>query len=346
MKKYLFLLLAASAIYITSTAQTYNSDEPYMTKSFANATVKNVEVNTSGGSITVMGSNPSETRVEVYIYGNNDRKLTRDEIQQLINENYELTVALNGDKIVAKAKQKNRNISWKKSISISFRVYAPKAVSTDLETSGGSIKLSDLSGNQKFSTSGGSLKVDNLSGKIDGNTSGGSINVSNSHNDIRLSTSGGSIDASNCDGNIKLETSGGSLRLDDLNGTITANTSGGSIKANGIQGSLSTHTSGGSVRLENLSCSVDASTSGGSMDVEIVKLGEYVRLGNSGGNIDLTLPKGSGLNLRLSGNKVNTVSLTNFSGSVEDDNVNGTMNGGGTDVTVRAGSGKINLSLQ
>ena len=346
MKKYLFLLLAASAIHFTTKAQAYNSEEPYLTKSFANATVKNVEVSTSGGSISVAGVNPGEARVEVYINGNNDRKLTHDEIQQILNESYELTVAQDGDKIVAKAKPKERNMNWKKGLSISFRVYAPKAVSTDLATSGGSIRLSDITGNQKFSTSGGSLKVDNVSGKIDGATSGGSINVSNSHNDIRLSTSGGSIDASNCDGNIRLGTSGGSLRLEALNGTIEANTSGGSIRANNIQGALSTHTSGGSVRLENLACSVDASTSGGSMSVDVTKLGQYVRLNNSGGNIDLTLPKGSGLNLRLSGNKVNTIALSNFSGSVEDDNVNGTLNGGGTEVVVRAGSGKINLSLQ
>ena len=346
MKKYLFLLLAASATYFNTKAQAYNSDVPYLTKSFANATVKNVEVSTSGGSISVAGANPAETRVEVYINGNNDRKLTRDEIQQILNENYEMTVAQEGDKIVAKAKQKDRNMNWKKGISISFRVYAPKAVSTDLNTSGGSIKLSDLTGSQKFATSGGSLKVDNIDGRIDGNTSGGSINVSNSHNDINLSTSGGSIEASKCDGKIRLATSGGSLRLEDLNGNVEANTSGGSIKANNIQGSLSTHTSGGSIRLENLACSVDASTSGGSMSVDVTKLGEFVRLSNSGGNIDLTLPKGSGLNLRLSGNKVNTVALSNFSGSVEDDNVNGTLNGGGTEVVVRAGSGKINLSMQ
>jgi len=346
MKKYLFLLLAASASYCTIKAQTYNSQEPYLTKTFTNAAVKNVEVSTSGGSISVAGGDPSETRVEVYINGNNNRQLTKDEIQQLLNESYELTVALDGDKIVAKAKQKERNMNWKRSISISFKVYAPKAVSTDLATSGGSIKLADLTGNEKFTTSGGSLKVDNVSGKIDGSTSGGSINVSNSHNDINLNTSGGSIEATNCDGKIKLSTSGGSLRLDALNGTIEANTSGGSIRANDIQGSLSTHTSGGSVRLESLACSVDASTSGGSMSVDVTKLGEYVRLNNSGGNIDLTLPKGSGLNLRLSGNKVNTVALSNFNGSVEDDNVNGTINGGGTEVVVRAGSGKINLSMQ
>lgn len=346
MKKYLFLLFAASASYFSTKAQSDNSQTPYLTKTFANANIKNVEVSTSGGSISVSGGNPSDTRVEVYINGNNNRQLSKDEIQQILNENYDMNIALDGDKLVAKAKQKERDMNWKKGISISFRVYAPKEVSTDLNTSGGSIKLSDLSGNEKFNTSGGSLKVDNITGKIDGNTSGGSISVSNAHDDINLSTSGGSIEAMNCNGNINLSTSGGSLRLEALNGTIKANTSGGSIRANHIQGALSTHTSGGSIKLEKIASSVDASTSGGSMSVDVAKLGQYIRLSNSGGNIDLTLPKGSGLNLHLSGNKVNTVALSNFNGNVESNNVNGTLNGGGTDVVVQAGSGKINLSLQ
>ncbi len=346
MKKNLFLLLAVSVFYLSLKAQAIINEEPYITKSFANAAVKNVEVSTSGGSILVAGSNPADIRVEVYIHGNNGRKLSRDEIQQILNESYELTVALNDDKIVAIAKPKARNTNWKQGISISFRVFAPKATSTNLATSGGSINLSDMEGNHKFATSGGSLKVDNLSGNIDGKTSGGSINVSNSHNIINLSTSGGSIEASNCDGTIQLATSGGSLRLDALTGRIEANTSGGSIRANNIKGSLSTHTSGGSVRLEKLACSVDASTSGGSMQVEVTKPGEYVLVSNAGGNVDLTLPKGSGLNLRLSGNKIKTVALANFSGSVEDNNVTGTLNGGGTEVIVRAGSGKVNLFLQ
>ncbi len=346
MKKYIFLLLAAAVTGFTSNAQTYNPEEAYMTKSFANAAVKNVEVSTSGGSITVLGDNPAEIRVEVYINGNNDRKMSHDEIQQLLNENYELSVDLDGNKIVAKARQKHQNMNWKRSLSISFKIYAPKEVSTDLQTSGGSIKLAGLAGNQKFTTSGGSLNIDDISGRINGSTSGGSINVSNAHNDIDLSTSGGSIDASNCDGNIDLSTSGGSLRLDALKGTIKANTSGGSIKGSNIEGALSTHTSGGSVRLDNLSCSVDASTSGGSMSVQVVKLGEYVRVSNSGGNIDLQLPKDKGLDLHLEGNKIKTGTMYNFSGNTEDGKMDGTLNGGGTSVIVKAGSGRISLSLE
>jgi DUF4097 and DUF4098 domain-containing protein YvlB len=97
-------------------------------------------------------------------------------------------------------KTKRKKYGLEKGLSISFKVFVLKNVSTDLSTSGGSINLTNLTGDQKFSTSGGSLHIDNVGGKIDGRTSGGSIHLENSRDDIDLSTSGGSIEASNCNG--------------------------------------------------------------------------------------------------------------------------------------------------
>ena len=54
MKMYLlFLLLGFS---LTVNAQIKAGQEPYLTKSFGNDAIKNVEVKTSGGSIAVAGA--------------------------------------------------------------------------------------------------------------------------------------------------------------------------------------------------------------------------------------------------------------------------------------------------
>lgn len=341
MKKLLLVTLIAAQ---SAVAFAQKSDEPYMTKTFSAASVKNVEVETSGGSISVTGGT-GEARVEVYISGNNGN-ISKEEIERRLAESYKLSVEMDGSTIEAKAKTKANNINWKKSLSISFKVYVPKNTGTELATSGGSIKLASLIGKQKFATSGGSLKIEDVSGNIDGATSGGSISITNSSDDINLSTSGGSIEAINCNGSINLSTSGGSLKLQDLKGHIKAGTSGGSVNGSNIEGALSANTSGGHVNLSGINGSVEASTSGGSMDVEIVKLGEYVRLSNGGGGINLTIPKGSAVDLHLAGNRVNTTTLTNFTGDVKEDMVDGKMNGGGTSINVRTGSGRINLSLQ
>ncbi len=346
MKKYFFTALIAFQAFITL-AQNRNEREPFLTKSFSKESVKNVEVETSGGSIYVEGDAGSQSRVEVYIQQNNYKgnDLSKEEIQRRLNEDYQLNVEVNNNKLTAIAKPKNRNMNWKRALNISFKVFVQQNVSTELKTSGGSIELKNLSGEQDFATSGGSLSIDNLSGIIKGRTSGGSINLVNSKDEIDLQTSGGSINAKDCTGNIKLETSGGSLQLNALNGKIKANTSGGNVRGEDISGELISHTSGGNIFLDDLACSLETSTSGGNIDVSIKQLGKYITINNSGGNIDLEIPRNKGVDLKLYGDKIKTDALNNFSGKSDDDEISGTLNGGGIPVIVKSGSGRINLSF-
>jgi len=345
MKKYLLFLLLSVAWFAVK-AQFNNGKEPYMTKSLNNESIKDVEVETSGGSISVSGGPASEARVEVYITGNNGKNnLSKDEIKARLDELYDLNVSVANNKLTAIAKQKKQIHDWKRALNISFKVFVTKDVSTDLSTSGGSIDLDNLSGKQKFSTSGGSLNLNNLSGSIDGQTSGGSINVENSRDDIELTTSGGSIDAKNCEGKLRLSTSGGSLELTGLKGEIRAVTSGGDVHGSNIEGELISHTSGGSIHFSDLACSLETSTSGGKIDVSMKDLGKYIKISNSGGNIDLQLPKNKGLDLDLSGTIADT-HFENFNGKINENEVNGKLNGGGIPVKVDAGSGKIYLALK
>ncbi len=326
----------------------YAQETLYLTKPLADESIKNVEAKTSGGSIDIEGGHLQDTRIEVYISSNGHHiNLSKEEIQAKLDKDYDLSVTVSNNKLTAIAKPKHNFLNWNKALNISFKIFTPQNVATNLSTSGGSISLSNLSGDEKFRTSGGSLTIEKLTGKINGETSGGSINLSNSKDDIELGTSGGSIDASNCLGNIVLKTSGGSLTLYDLKGNIKAITSGGNVDGKNIFGELSAHTSGGNVSLNELSCSLDASTSGGNINVEIVEVGNYVKLNNSGGHIDLQLPKGKGYNLKLYGEKMDrSFSLSNFSGTVNENKIEGTINGGGIPVTVNARSGRINLSFK
>jgi len=344
MKKYILFL---SLVCVAAAVKAQSDKEPYITKSLSNQSIQNVKVETSGGSISVAGVSPGDAKIEVYVSGNNGLgTLSKDEIQKRLEENYELKVSVDGNTLNAYARQKHDNMNWKKGLNISFKVYAPKNVSTDLNTSGGSIRLSDLSGTQKFRTSGGSLNVDNITGKVDGGTSGGSIHLSNSGSDIELRTSGGSIEAKNCKGKLDLETSGGSLDLNDLDGTIEASTSGGHINADNIKGELTANTSGGSIRMTNIAASLETSTSGGNINVEISTVGKYVKLNNSGGGIDLQLPANKGYDLDLRGNKVKVSPMNNFSGDTDDNSITGKINGGGTQVVARSGSGRVNVSFK
>jgi len=341
--KQIFFLLLVSAFLHNVNAQ--SEKEPYLVRSLSGDAVKEVEARTSGGSISVTGGNSTDARIEVYVVPNNNQSLSKDEIKQRLDELYNLDISVANNKLTATARSKEQIKDWKKAFSIAFKIYVPQNVSTKLSTSGGSIRLNGLTGSQDFTTSGGSLHLSNLGGKVDGRTSGGSIQVEDSKDDIDLRTSGGSITAVNCDGRLKLATSGGSLDLRNLKGNTDATTSGGGVKAQNISGELKAHTSGGSVHMADLACSLETSTSGGNVDVAFKQLGSYVRIGNSAGNVSLSLPANKGLDLDLSGDITNTA-FDNFNGNIDRRMVKGKLNGGGVPVTVDASSGRIRLQVQ
>jgi len=341
MKKYLMLLIIAVGSF-TVMAQNKTEKPPYLTRSFTNENISQVISQTSGGNIIVEPS--SSPHVDVFVSGNGkNRNLSNDEIKSRVENDYDLTVAVNKGTLTAIARPKHRFTNWNNALSFSFHIYSPSNVSTKLNTSGGNIQLSGLSGNQDFATSGGNLELNELSGKIKGKTSGGNIYLKNCKDEMDLSTSGGNITGKNSSGEMRLSTSGGSIQLKDLNGNIDASTSGGNVEAESIKGELSASTSGGNVSLQKLSCSVKTSTSGGNIDVVIEIPGKYISITNSGGQVHLTIPKNIGLDLQLSAMKISTQNLQNFSGTNNKDQIKGTVNGGGIPVTVDAGGGRLDV---
>jgi len=339
-------MLIAFLIGFAYAVKSQTNQEPFMVKSLAGQSIRHVHAETSGGNISVQSA--AEQRIEVYVNPNNGRDnstISREELEKRLNENYDLSITTSNNTLTAIAKPRPKMNNWKNAVSVSFRVYVASDVSTKLRTSGGNISLLSLNGTQDFTTSGGNLNLEKIKGTLTGRTSGGNITLKEISDNIDLSTSGGNISADNCTGKMELSTSGGSIKLNNLNGEIDATTSGGSVKGESIRGNLSAHTSGGNVSMTDLHCALNASTSGGNIDVEIRELTGAVKVTNSGGNIDIDLPAGKGMDLYLSGSRIKTDKLTNFSGTVEEDLINGKVNGGGTSITVKAGSGRVSLSL-
>jgi len=80
--------------------------------------------------------------------------------------------------------------------------------------------------------------------------------------------------------------------------------------------------------------------------VKIAEAAKSIKIKNSGGKIELQLPAGKGYDLDLSADKIKTDNLTNFSGKAGDDEIDGTINGGGTKVNVDANGGKLVLTFK
>jgi len=240
------------------------AQKPYMEQNFAVNDNVQIDVKTSGGSITVEGTNSDEVRVEMYVRKRGDYI----EPGEADLDEWDITIDKRGNTVYAEAKRRNRNSWGNNNYSISFVVFAPTSATTDLNTSGGSISFENLVGNQMAKTSGGSITAIQIGGSID------------------------------------VKTSGGSITIEEVEGYVEANTSGGRIRARDVTGGINARTSGGSITLDNISGNVEAKTSGGSIDAEVVNPDDFIELRTSGGSISITVPKDAGYDVELDGNRV------------------------------------------
>jgi hypothetical protein len=346
MKKLLLILLISCSGSMAWAQRDY--DMPYLTKSMAGQNINEVEATTSGGDVSVESVSAGQEKIEVFIWPSNRKKgatVSKEDIQKILDELYDLTVEVAGNKLTATAKPKHKNMNWKSALSISFKIFTGKNIAAHLTTSGGNIGLTAITGDQRITTSGGNISIDNVKGKVKGVTSSGNIDVKDSDEDLDLVTSGGNIEASHCSGKVALSTSGGNVIMVNLDGIIKATTSGGDVRANDIKGDLNAHTSGGNIDMAGLACNLITATSGGDIKVVITTADKYVKISNSGGKIELQLPAGKGYDMDLSADKIKTGTMSNFSGDMDDKKIQGQLNGGGTEVKVNGGGGKLVLTF-
>lgn len=313
---------------------------PYLVKQYSG--VRSIYVSTTGGNISVQGGSDAETKVELIASTWNGKGITKEALDNIIREEYELTMQQKGDHLHLEARRKGRY--KEQGINISFRLTTGSLVSTDLNTSGGNIGLKDLKGDHKIATSGGNISVTNVHAQVKGSTSGGNLYLRDFSDRIRLSTSGGNISAEQGSGEITLSTTGGNVNAREVKGEVEMTTSGGNIDADMVSGSFKAVTSGGNVTIDRMYGSVEAGTSGGTMTVSVKEMGSYVRLSNAGGRISLSIPKGKGVNLDMNGSKIQTDNLEDFTGSISDGQVRGTLFGGGVPIRVSTNS-RVNFTF-
>lgn len=301
-------LLALTTLFLFTASMLFGQNErdAYRIDTFTADSSPSVEVQTSGGAISIHGHDSDEVKIVMFV--SRGRKYLSPSDTDL--SEFDIDISQSGDHITAYAKREGNWTNIFKSgnsISISFEVYAPT----------------------------GSF--------IDGKTSGGSVSAQNIHNDLILKTSGGSVSAENSSGNIVLKTSGGSINLDNVTGTISAKTSGGSLNIDRVFGTTELKTSGGSVRISDSGGKLSAVTSGGSIRADFSEFTDDIELKTSGGNIRINLPPTDHFDLDLTGMRVQT-ELRNFTGQSERNSIKGRVGDGGAKITARTSGGRVELN--
>jgi DUF4097 and DUF4098 domain-containing protein YvlB len=161
-----------------------------------------------------------------------------------------------------------------------------------------------------------------------------------------ISTSGGDIKIRDLEGDILCHTSGGNIKINRTIGQLKAKTSGGDIVLNELTGPIDINTSGGNLKLYYINGEINGETSGGNIELEMVGENKGVSLRTSGGNIHVFLPENTKayLDCSTSGGGVNLNVPGGFSGNIEDEDIRGSLNGGGKEIRLRTSGGNIKIS--
>ena len=289
------------ALSLASVASAASAEEKNLNKTFTVTPGGVITVDADGADITVTGGNTNTVVVRIEARG------SQSELDEL-----KLSAEPSSDGIKVEALRPAQRGwfkwgSWR--VETHIDVTVPRSYRVDAKTSGGDVRLDDVSGPSRLRTSGGDVQARNVRGAFEGHTSGGDV------------------------------------RIDSMEGSVSAHTSGGDVTLSGIKGDVDANTSGGDVRLTRVDGKINAGTSGGDVRCELLGANRGVSARTSGGSVYLTLPKDitGTLDAESSGGHIDSdlpISTTRWS----EHRLNGQINGGGNEIFVRTSGGSITLT--
>jgi DUF4097 and DUF4098 domain-containing protein YvlB len=244
------------------------------------AAVKNLRVKVDMGSVMVRGGGQQGINYVVHtVYGTSSEQEARREFEQ-----YKVTAYVKGDTAwIVGDWQGNRH---PRHCSLEFSVNVPREMTlVKLETDGGNVDASGVSGRVEAESGGGSVHLDDIGSGVNAETGGGSIEVGTVNGDVGLHTGGGSIEVRHANGKIIAETGGGSVEIQSGAQGATIETGGGSIEVRHCDGKVKASTGGGSLELGDIGGPVEIETGGGSIRLNSAK--GHVHAETGGGGIEL-----------------------------------------------------------
>ena len=261
-------------------------------------------------------------------------------------EQLRISAAKVGDAVVLEGRLLSRGVNR---LSADIVVQIPRMTQlVKVETKGGNLALSLVSGSIIGATSGGNVKVDTVSGPVKIMSGGGNMEASNVTSDLYFQSGGGNVsidrangqvtvktgggqvsigtagptvvetgagnvDVKRCNGDLQATTGGGNLNLGDVYGAVTADTRAGTVKLASAKGDVRVVTGGGAVELMKLGQSAHVETGGGSITAQFVAGRSQFKdssLRTAVGNIVVYLPRDLGVSVHASTEMANGTGIT------------------------------------
>jgi hypothetical protein len=241
--------------------------------------VKNLRVKVDMGSVIVHGG--QQQGINYAIHTRSYTSSEQDARRQF--DSFKVTTYIRGDTAWIVGDWQGRRPH---KFSGEFSINVPRDTGlVKIETEGGNIDTTGVSGRVEAESGGGSLHLDDIGGGVHAETGGGSINVGTITGDMSLHTGGGSIQVQHANGKLIAETGGGSVEIMSATDAASIETGGGSIEVRQCNGKVKAETGGGNIDLGDIAGPAELETGGGTIHLASAK--GHVQAQTGGGGIEL-----------------------------------------------------------
>jgi len=241
--------------------------------------VHNLHIKVEVGGVRVEGGSSQGVS---YVIRNRSYETSEDRARRQFGE-YKINAYVRGDTAwITGEWEGGRPQKFSSDVTVSV----PRDIAfVKIETEGGGVVTTGISGRLEAETGGGSIHLDDIGGAISAETGGGSVDVGNVGGDLAVQTGGGGIHIGSAKGKVSAESGGGSVELVSGLQGASLQTGGGSIHVDKCTGKLNVSTGGGSIDLGHIDGPVQMETGGGGL--KIVSATGLVKAESGGGSIEL-----------------------------------------------------------
>jgi DUF4097 and DUF4098 domain-containing protein YvlB len=219
---------------------------------------------------------------------------------------------------------------------------------------GGSLDVSDRFGSVRVDDVDRALALKNENGSVDVRDVGGNATISNSFATSTVSNVRGALDLTSTNGNVvvteagrtSIRTSFGSVRATTIRGDAEVHDSNGNITLSGVEGAAKVRTTFGSVFLKGIAGTISVENQNGAISVSDLPSGKCreMSLKTNFSSIRVDLPHaGYNVHARTSFGSIHSDLPITASGSLSQENLTGTINGGGCRLELETANGNITI---
>jgi len=276
MKKIFVAILAIVAVAGMAAAETIEKE---FDASKANRLYMDLD---AGGAVYISGWDKDKVQIKVHVF-------------KIDPDRYDLSFDADGSAIIIESDYSSHRNRERHGGQFEYDIRVPSKFNLDIQTTGGEIGITGVTGDINGKTMGGDLDFSKIKGDIDFETMGGAVKARDIEGRLDLTTMGGNITVLDSKADGQVYTYGGKVTIENVDGNLKGKTLGGNVTYNNVSGrsdnsrggddEVRVSSMGGEIRIDKAPKGATLETMGGGIDVN--SAAEFVKAETMGGDINI-----------------------------------------------------------